>query len=219
MKEEFIDKLNLMEAYCKEHKFIYSEQAFIMLFNELKNNNLIDNINSSLLEILSLFSLKKHNIISLIKLLLIPEDFYNEDSFGFYYTFNYHFNYLLSECNGEKLINKIGTISPKFLMVYQTLKDFENNLPRELYPKYGLGIKNVIINFIIYNTYIFGKENLIDILFKVVNEQDIVFDRFGLIGVNNYYYINHKFLLLLEYYGHVEMIFKSYADPNYKRIL
>ena len=85
---QFEDKLNLIEKFCRENKFIYDRQSFLLLLQEL-DEYVQKMIDKAFLERLNkTFSIKKNNIVSLIRLILDPIKFREEDPLGFYYTIN-----------------------------------------------------------------------------------------------------------------------------------
>ena len=77
---QFEDKLNLIEKFCRENKFIYDRQSFLLLLQEL-DEYVQKMIDKAFLERLNkTFSIKKNNIVSLIRLILDPIKFREEEN-------------------------------------------------------------------------------------------------------------------------------------------
>ncbi len=215
---QFEDKLNLIEKFCRENKFIYDRQSFLLLLQEL-DEYVQKMIDKAFLERLNkTFSIQKNNIASLIRLILDPIKFREEDPLGFYYTINNYIKGIFDNLYSGHELSEIDTVSPTLYEVCKQIQTFDNNFPIELRAKYGLSCRNIIINFIIYNTYFVHQENIDDILLDVINNHDMIIDRLRIQGLNDYFHINHDFNLLKNYYLFLEMIFNSYTNNNYIHI-
>jgi len=215
---QFEDKLNLIEKFCHDNKYIYDRQSFLLLLEELDDNTqkMIDK--DFLEKITRIFSVKKNNLVSLIKLLLEPIKFREDDHLGFYYTANYYIKDIIDNLHSSDDLLEISKISPMLYEVCEKIQTFRSNFSFELKAKYGLSCHNVIVNFIIYNTYFVHQDNIDDVLLDVINNHDLILEQLKIQGLNDYFHINHNFILLDKYYIFLEMIFDSYVNNNYVHI-